>query len=915
MLYANGRLANSEQLGYSFPAPPHRHNMITTKLFELRDQAERLRLELEALKQREQSGYQPTIQTEMESLAFALRQSQVPDYFKVAVVGQFKTGKSSFVNRLSEEKLAGVETNPETAAISIFRYGEEARAEVKLLSHEDWDRMVELYEESRNHPEAYRVAGLHAFNDDQGKRKDGKGQPIAFTPIDPVKLAKDWLKPQEGTFAIKCQNWHAKDGKSAFRKEIQRFTSTREPLHYFVKEIIIYAPVPILRDHVELIDTPGLNDTQLYRGQLTEDLLKDVDAILFLTQSGASFSQFDKEFLVRQLRKKRLRHVRLVVTQVDSTFDKARQDASEEDESPPTFAEVKAKEESRLRAEIRRTLDELLTANDLSEDDGYYFIEQLDSLKIHFTSAKWHLDGDVERSGIGEVREALFEVLSENYRLKQLVEILECSLEGTHRRLRDFFRERRALIAKDFDPTKVKESIVRIATSLDGLMEIFGGRMTGLCEAHENDQEALQELIDANVSRMQLLCKLVLDDYEKTDVAKHWKTRRAGYWGYLSDLGGRVADKTFPVMESMLNRQLKNFETFLGCVETALDGLQEEILGLERESEIDGMPPIEFGQSKEAFIRDYLNDLKQRLGVEKDGIVQLLDEFATSELKDSLEQTRDTISNIGGKGTTVRQTSEVSDFYDDIGAKLSNALSHFAGTRFKKFGNSLRKSSKGLFPKLRTAIEALLAARSRAIEERLQLQTGDAKTKLELYLDEGLGVLDGNSIVLQSQLHKSASDEPGEIELKINEDEMGHSFDSLFGSYLSGANAIEIDEPYLEKRHQLENFQRFAELLSRQRSVKQLTLQTRELTGDERDESEARLEDIRRQLESQGVRFIWSRLPAMHHRQIKTDHGWLLLSDRGLDIYKRPESRNAFGQFDLALRRCKPTKIHIRKCL
>jgi hypothetical protein len=350
-------------------------------------------------------------------------------------------------------------------------------------------------------------------------------------------------------------------------------------------------------------------------------------------------------------------------------------------------------------------------------------------------------------------------------------------------------------------------------------------------------------------------------------------------------------------------------------VETALDGLQEEILGLERDSEIDGLPMIEFAQAKESFIRDYLNDLKQRLTTEKDGIVQLLDEFATSELKGSLDEAREDISNIGGTGTTVRQAAEVSSFYDNIGSKISGALAHFAENRFKKFGSSLRKSAAGLFPKLRTSIEALLAGRSRAIEERLELQSGDAKTKLEQYLDDGLGVLEGRSLVLKPEATVQDVKGPDEVEINIKDDELGHSYESLFGVYLRDGSTIDIDEPYLAKRHQLENFQRFAELVTRLRTVKQLNLQTGELMGDERDDSDSHLEHVKRQLEAQGVHFNWSRLPAMHHRQIKTNSGWLLLSDRGLDIFKKPESRNAFGQFDLALRRCKPTKIHIRKSL
>jgi ribosome biogenesis GTPase A len=41
-----------------------------------------------------------------------------PKSYKVAVVGRFKTGKSSFVNELLGARLASEDTNPETAAIT-----------------------------------------------------------------------------------------------------------------------------------------------------------------------------------------------------------------------------------------------------------------------------------------------------------------------------------------------------------------------------------------------------------------------------------------------------------------------------------------------------------------------------------------------------------------------------------------------------------------------------------------------------------------------------------------------------------------------------------------------------------------------------------------------------------------------------
>ena len=233
--------------------------------------------------------YRSRLEEEIDLLKESLSKSEVPELFRIAVVGTFKTGKSSFVNKLAEERLAGVETNPETAAISIFRYAETPRAEVKLISHEDWQKMEDLYEDTPEFPGAYRVAGLRGFNKRMAERKNRDGQVIEFDPIN-----ADQMVPGVGkALAVMYMSSKQISGKASRASGIFAGQSVislpaANPLHYFVKDLVVYAPVPLLHDHVELIDTPGLNDTQRYRGELTETLLLEVDAILFLTQSDAA---------------------------------------------------------------------------------------------------------------------------------------------------------------------------------------------------------------------------------------------------------------------------------------------------------------------------------------------------------------------------------------------------------------------------------------------------------------------------------------------------------------------------------------------------------------------------------------------------------------------------------------------------
>jgi GTP-binding protein EngB required for normal cell division len=66
-------------------------------------------------------------------LAELLKKQELPENYKVAVVGRFKTGKSSFVNELLGARLASEDTNPETAAITTFRHGPRVKATVRFV--------------------------------------------------------------------------------------------------------------------------------------------------------------------------------------------------------------------------------------------------------------------------------------------------------------------------------------------------------------------------------------------------------------------------------------------------------------------------------------------------------------------------------------------------------------------------------------------------------------------------------------------------------------------------------------------------------------------------------------------------------------------------------------------------------------
>jgi hypothetical protein len=207
-----------------------------------------------------------------------------------------------------------------------------------MVSREEWERLKEQHTENPKDPEFKRYDRFMHFSD-RNPKKDKKGGDIPRQKVDPQRLLDDWLSPGGKRSAVAAEKWDTQEGKRRFLTDIRKFTSSQEPLHYLVNQVTIYAPIPILRDQIELIDTPGLDDTETFRVRLTEKLVKDVDAILFLTESGASYSQSDKEFILRQLRLRQIKHFQLIVTKCDATYENASRDARENDDAPPTYAE------------------------------------------------------------------------------------------------------------------------------------------------------------------------------------------------------------------------------------------------------------------------------------------------------------------------------------------------------------------------------------------------------------------------------------------------------------------------------------------------------------------------------------------------------------------------------------------------
>lgn len=893
------------------------NQLIANPLLEVRDCAIALRDKLTEAKNLELPNYRPFLQEQIQSIEEALALAKIPDFYRVAVVGRFKVGKSSFVNKLTDERLTGVETSPETAAISLLRYAEQAYAEVKFISAEDWEEQREAHKADPANPEAKRYVGFTKFNERPLKR-DKDHRVVQNPSIDLRALEAKWLRPGGHTHRITPGSWKTKEEKNNFRREIKKFTSSQEPLHYLVDRLIVHAPVPILGDNIELIDTPGLDDTERFRVRLTEDLVKEVDAILFLTQSGASYSQSDKEFIVRQLRQRQIKHLQIIATKVDDTYKAKVHDAQENDEEPPTFEAFCRKEEERIRLEVKKTLDELLTSNQLSDEDGYYFLEQLDSVPIQLISTHYYDDKEFDKSGIPAVRERLYQILSTSQRFEHSRKILTDRLTIVVQRLRSAFSGRLNAIEADYNPDKVRAEIGKIRAELEKKLDFFGEQAATLVTAMGNEQTALASIVPTHLDAICLLAEGVFHELEKGDLGKHWQSKRWGYWGYLADLQAKVADLIFPKIELLLNKYIAHFRKFSDAVKTQLSHLEKEVVAVESSNALSGLEALSLAQAHHKVLGEFEKLLADQAPNERDAILKQLNDFASQEVQTRIQAAKDEVHAVRGGGTTWRQNETVSSFYSTVRRLLSSALRQHLEKHFESFATGLIAQANSVYPQIKTELLSNLDERLKAIESTLSLATNEQKTRVTKYLSDMLSTvpnlaLDKETLLLpKPDFARIVNSDLKPTSYEIHDEATGFGYERIFGAYMVGADAIIIEDPYIRKRHQLDNFNRFCALAVSLGAVKRIFLKTGTAFGEDLDDSDSRLETIKRDLtKNHDVKLEWSRSEKIHDREIIFSTGWVVKVGRGLDIYYPPESWASVGASDYNLRKCRQTKVDV----
>ncbi|MBQ2431473.1 MAG: dynamin family protein, partial [Campylobacter sp.] len=195
--------------------------------------------------------------------------------FTVSVTGVINAGKSSMLNALLDFNVLGTSNIPETANLTLLKYGEKAGAKIKFYDENEMQ--------------------ILGFSD---KFKD--------------EIAK--FKAEFGDKNIEIS-------------ELINYTSAKNEISKYIKMIEMSLNSDILKDNISIVDTPGLDDTVVLREELTKNFMYESDAIIHLMNASQSSTKKDMSFIVDTLKNSKNNSLMVVLTHADLLSDKDLTDA------------------------------------------------------------------------------------------------------------------------------------------------------------------------------------------------------------------------------------------------------------------------------------------------------------------------------------------------------------------------------------------------------------------------------------------------------------------------------------------------------------------------------------------------------------------------------------------------------------
>ncbi|PSB48584.1 dynamin [filamentous cyanobacterium Phorm 6] len=312
--------------------------------------------------------------------------------FRLLVLGDMKRGKSTFLNALIGENLLPSDVNPCTALLTILRYGSEKK--------------VTVY-----------------FNDGKSpKQLDFKSFKQNYT-IDPA--------------------------------EAKRLEEEKKPAFPDIDCAVVEYPLPLLEKGIEIVDSPGLNDTES-RNELSLGYINNCHAILFVLRATQPCTMGERRYLENYIKNRGLSIFFLI-----NAWDQVRESLIDPDD-----AEEMAEAEEKLGRVFKANLAEYcLTEGHDIYDERVFPITSIKALRLRIKNQ----DADLAGTGFPEFMASLNTFLTQERAISELRPARTLARQISAR-IREAVRRRLPLL--DRDVNELKEKINSVEPEFKKLTQI-----------------------------------------------------------------------------------------------------------------------------------------------------------------------------------------------------------------------------------------------------------------------------------------------------------------------------------------------------------------------------------------------------------------------------------------------------------
>ncbi len=285
--------------------------------------------------------------------------------FSIGITGVMNAGKSTMLNALLGKDILGTSVVPETANLTILKYSKTPSAKVNFWDKAEWAEIEKS---------ASSISSIQEF----------------------IKETKEHFK--ENLEQYITQEGFSKEIKT---EELAFYTSAKhsDKVCNLVKSVTLYSDLEFLKDGVQIVDTPGLDDPVVQREEITKSYLGNCDLMIHLMNVNQSATEKDVEFIVDTLLYQNVSRLLIIITRIDSV---------KENELKEVIAYTKTS--------IKNKLKEINKENRFDS-----IIDKLDFIPVASLMALYHRVGrgqealdagySLEKSGILHVERYLQEVL------------------------------------------------------------------------------------------------------------------------------------------------------------------------------------------------------------------------------------------------------------------------------------------------------------------------------------------------------------------------------------------------------------------------------------------------------------------------------------------------------------------------